>query len=586
MQPSRNLGLGKPAGSVMAAALTVIALHVAAFGHTPAVSPATRSNAGSAPASRALVQFHLAFSAKAGNSPADGRMFLFIAKTSTPEPRLQTTDYRGCTPFFGVNVDGLNPGQWVTIDDGVIGYPLEHLHDLPEGDYYVQGMLNIYTTFNRSDGHVVKMHMDHWEGQQFQVSPGNIYCDPVRVHITPDADQTVSLLLDRVIPPILTPPDTDYVKRIKFQSPILSRFWGQPIYIGATILLPRGYDTDQKMFYPVNYEQGHFSTAAPGHFASATTTPPGTPGQGKDGANQPVSFSEAWQSDHYPRMLYVTFQHPTPYYDDSYAVDSPNVGPYGTAITQELIPYIESHFRAIPKPWARILSGGSTGGWESLALQIFYPDYFGGTFSACPDPVDFHFFQLVDIYNWPNAWYRRDGWVEIPIPGDCDVNGVPLSTMKQQLDYEVALGDHGRSGQQWAIWEAVYGPLGDDGYYRPLIDPGTGSIDKLVAEYWQDHMDLTYYLRTHWAGIGTKLDGKIHIWVGDMDTYYLNDAVHLMDTFLRGTTNPAYGGSIVYGPRMPHCWSGPDPLAERLRRMAEYIHSRQPAGSDSSWWSS
>jgi len=283
-------------------------------------------------------------------------------------------------------------------------------------------------------------------------------------------------------------------------------------------------------------------------------------------------------------MLYVTFQHPCPYYDDSYAVDSPNTGPYGQALTEELIPYIESRFRAIGKPYARILSGGSTGGWEALALQIFYPDFFGGAFAYCPDPVDFHFFQAVNIYDWPNAWSRKEGWTEVPIPGDRNSDGIILSTMKQQMNYERARGDHGRSGEQWDAWQAVFGPLGDDGYFRPLIDPETGAIDKQVAAYWREHMDLTQYLRTHWSRIGQSLTRKLHVWVGDMDTYYLNNAVHLMEEWMNSATSPPCGCSVVYGPRKPHCWPGPFTLAERIKLMAEYVAERSPRDQDLSWW--
>ncbi len=369
------------------------------------------------------------------------------------------------------------------------------------------------------------------------------------------------------------PADTEHVKHVKFQSPLLSKFWGHPIFIGATILLPRDYGQNQGVSYPVNYEQGHFSTANPGRFVEAAPD-----------AKEANEFTKAWLSDKFPRMLYVTFQHPTPYYDDSYAIDSPNTGPYGQAITQEMIPYIESHFRVIPQPYARVLSGGSTGGWEALALQILYPDYFGNTWSACPDPVDFHFFEMINIYEWPSAWYRKAGWVEVPIPGERNQDGLVMSTMKQQLSYERALGDHGRSGEDWDEWQAAYGPAGDDGYFKPLFDPQTGAINKEVAAYWRDHTDLTHYLKTHWTEVGPKLVGKIHIWVGDMDSFYLNNAVHLLDDFLSSTTNPPYGGSIVYGPRKPHCWAGPLSLPERLKVMAQEIAAHAPRDADTSWW--
>ena len=254
------------------------------------------------------------------------------------------------------------------------------------------------------------------------------------------------------------PKDTPWVKHVRFESPLLSKFWGRPILIGATILLPKDYDRDSGVQYPVNYEQGHFSTQPPGGFAERAEPKPDATERQKERARRQEEFSKAWQSGAFPRMLFVTFQHPTPYYDDSYAIDSPNMGPYGQAITQELIPYIEKNFRAIPQPWARILSGGSTGGWESLALQIFYPDYFGGTFSYCPDPVDFHYFEMVNIYDWDNAWYRKDDWRKTPIPGERQPDGLVLSTMREQLKYEQAMGSGGRSGEDWDCWQAVYGP--------------------------------------------------------------------------------------------------------------------------------
>ncbi|HYL99442.1 MAG TPA: alpha/beta hydrolase-fold protein [Blastocatellia bacterium] len=546
---------------------------------------ASPNNAPSAGRQRSTtLKFEVSFPSTVRNEPTDGRVFIIISKRESPEPRLQIHDYSDVTPFFGVNVDGLRPGQRTVVDDSAYGYPLERLHEIPAGDYYVQALLNVYTTFHRADGHVVKMHMDHWEGQQFQISPGNLYSNPSRIHVEPGAGGTFKLSLDNVIPPIADSPDTEYVKHIKIQSQLLTKFWGQPIYLGATILLPKDYNSNPAVYYPVNYEQGHFSTAPPGRFQVSDSLPENASDQMKARVETMQEFSRQWVSDKFPRMLYVTFQHPTPYYDDSYAVDSPNVGPYGTAITQELMPYIESHFRAIPKPWARILSGGSTGGWESLALQIFYPDYFGGTFSYCPDPVDFHFFQIVNIYDWPNAFYRETGWVKVPLPGERDINGVVLSTMKQQFDYETARGDRGRSGEQWAAWEAVYGPLGDDGYFKPLIDPGTGEIDRQVADYWRAHMDLTNYLRTHWTEMGPKLTGKIHIWVGDMDTYYLNDGVHVLDDFLSKTSNPPCGCGITYGPRKPHCWVGPENLSERIKAMAQYIAEHAPKDADLSWW--
>ena len=537
---------------------------------------------GVASAAETSLRFELTFPASVRSEPADGRVFVIISKTMDPEPREAIKGYRA-VPFFGEDVEGLAPGRAAVVAGHSEGYPIERLSDLPAGDYFVQGLLTLYTTFRRADGHVVKMHMDQWEGQEFERSPGNLYSEPRRMHIDPKRGGTVRLTLDRVIPPIVVPPDTDYVKHVRFVSPLLSKFWGHPILIGATILLPRDYEKNNGVAYPVLYEQGHFSTAAPGHFGESVELKPDASEREKARAREREAFPKAWLSDGFPRMLRVTFQHPTPYYDDSYAIDSPNTGPYGRAITEELIPYIETHFRAIREPWARLLAGGSTGGWEALALQVFHPEFFGGAFSFCPDPVDFHSFQIVNIYDWDSAWRRQDGWLSVPLPGERDTNGVVLSTMEQQLKYERARGNHGRSGEDWDCWQAVYGPVGDDGYFAPVFDPGTGAIDKKVAAWWRDHTDLNAYLQRHWSEIGGKLAGKLHIWVGEMDTFYLNNAVHLLEEFLK-TTTPSWDGTVVYGPREPHGWTGGLSQVERFKAIAEYAASRAPGAADRAWW--
>jgi hypothetical protein len=534
------------------------------------------------------LKFELSFPAGVRQEPADGRLFVVISREGQPEPRLQfgkSGDQYRSTPFFGEDVEGLKPGQWAAVGSTALGYPIARLADLPAGDYSVQAMLNVYTTFHRADGHTVKLHADQWEGQDFQISPGNLYSEVRKMRLDPRRGGAVRFTLEKKIPPLPIAADTAHVKRVRFQSPLLTKFWGQPIFLGATVLLPRDYEKDGSVSYPVNYEQGHFSTGAPGGFSESTQpAPAGATEREKERARAREDFSRAWLSDRFPRMLYVTFQHPTPYYDDSYAVDSPNNGPYGQAIMTELIPYIETHFRAIRQPWARILSGGSTGGWESLALQVFHPDDFGATFSACPDPVDFHGFQIVNIYDWDNAWHRDTGFLRVPLPGERDTEGVVRSTMEQQLKYERALGPGGRSGEDWDCWQAVFGPVGKDGYFQPLFDPETGAIDKSVAAYWREHSDLTAYLQKRWSEIGGKLAGKIHITVGDMDTYFLNNAVHRLDDFLATTTNPPWGGTILYGPRKPHCWAGPLSLAERIKQMAQHAANHAPKDADRSWW--
>lgn len=514
--------------------------------------------------------------------PVTGRMFIVISKTDSPEPRLQVGSWRSHVEFLGHDVQGLEAGQSVTLDSLTMGYPLKSVRELPAGDYFVQALLNVYTRFQRADGNVIWAHMDQWEGQQFNRSPGNLYSAPRRFHLDPLSGYEIRLSLDQTVAPTPMPPDTTYVKHIKMQSKLLTQFWGQPIYVGATVLLPEGYDAHPNAHYPVLYEQGHFSLNPPLGFNEAAAATPAAPREGRISGQD---LYKRWTGAGFPRMIVVTFQHPTVYFDDSYAVNSANDGPYGDALMTELIPYLESQFRIISQPYARVLSGGSTGGWESLALQVFHPDFFGGTWTFYPDPVDFSRYQIVDIYNDNNAFLAPGYDPPVPErPMERTSEGQVDVTLRQMSQLEDVMGSHGRSGQQFEAWEAVYGPVGTDGYPKPLWDKSTGKIDPQVAAYMRDHgYDLRYYLETNWAKIGPQLVGKLHIYCGDMDNFYLNLAVYRLENFLARTSNPPYGGSFEYGrPMKGHGWS-PLNQAEMLRVMADTITRSAPAGADNSW---
>jgi hypothetical protein len=406
--------------------------------------------------------------------------------------------------------------------------------------------------------------MDQWEGQSWRRSPGNMYSEPVRVRIDPAEGGTVRLVCDQVIPPIEQPADTEYVKRFRIRSRILSDWWGQPIYLGATVLLPKDYDQHPDVRYPVNYIQGHFSTRAPGGF-------------GRGGA-----FDDYWLAEDTPRFIYVTLQHPSPYYDDSYGVNSENNGPYGDAIMEELVAEVERRFRIIGEPWARHLSGGSTGGWIAVAMQVFHPDFYGACWASCPDAVDFRAHQIVDIYEDDNAYFIEHDWTRVERPNHRRPDGNIVSMMKDENHYELVAGDGSRSGGQWDIWEATYSPVGPDGYPMRIWDKLTGEIDHEVAAYWRENYDLRYILERDWAVLGPRLRGKIHIYTGDMDSYYLNNAAHMMAEFLESTTDPHYDGEVVFQPLAPHCW-GPRG-AELHEKMVAHIEQYAPAGADLTSW--
>jgi hypothetical protein len=520
--------------------------------------------------------FTVSFPAAAHAGPITGRVFVMISRTDSmprfgsqqkvaAEPRMQIG--RTGVPVFGRDVERLAPAQSATIDATDLGSPVESLKDLPAGDYFVQALINVYTEFHRADGHVVWMHNDQWEGQHMTTSPGNLVSEVRKVHLDPAAGFAIHLETSRVLPPVEVPADTKWVKRIKIESPMLTKFWGQPIYIGAVILLPRDYETST-ISYPVHYIQGHFSINAPNGFA--------------DDPNN--AFYQEWTKENFPRLIDVTFQHPTPYFDDSYAVNSPANGPYGDAIMQELIPYIESHFRIIKEPWARILSGGSTGGWEALALQLYHPDFFGGTWAYCPDPVTFSDVEGINVYKDVNAFYKQYDWRREPTANSRTLQDEVNLTSQQKNYFEATLGSHGRSTEQLDIWESIWGPLGKDGYFEPAWDHRTGEVNHAVVQYWSDSTDLLHYMQRNWAVLGPKLVGKLHVYVGSWDTYFLDRGTREMEAWLKTTTNPHYEGFFMYGDRKPHCWTGPVTPAQRHVEMAQYLLTVKPEATTTPWW--
>ena len=518
-----------------------------------------------------------------------GRVFVVLARESAPEPRLQAGGVIS-VPFFGKDVEALRPGSPVVVDRSALGYPLRSLDQLPAGDYYVQALLSPYTKFARADGHTIWAHMDEWEGQQFNRAPGTLVSAVRRLHVDPRRGTRLRLDLTRVLRPVDVPPDDPYVKRVRIRSEILSKWWGHPIYLGAVVLLPKGYTDHPDVRYPTVWLQGHFTLNAPFDFTLDSTPEPESVRQARidrtDHRESGFEFARSWLSDGFPRMVAIRILHPSPYYDDSYAVNSANNGPYGDAILQELIPYLEHQFRVIPAPYARVLTGGSTGGWEALALQIYHPDFFGGTWVYYPDPVDFRRYELVNLYADTNAFLiERNPWITAERPSERKADGQPVVTIRQENQLNNARGSRRRGGENFAIWEATYGPTDKDGYPAPIWDDATGTINRSVAEYWKAHdYDIREYLERNWTKIGPSLVGKIHVLCGDMDNYYLNLAVYLLEDYLAHRATPPYGGYFKYGrPMKGHGWQ-PTSNADLVREMAGHVARNAPADQPPGAW--
>jgi hypothetical protein len=550
----------------------------------------------------AKIKFAISFPQERSTTPLDGRMLLLISTNNTNEPRFQINDGANTQLIFGIDVDGLQPGQEAVIDASVFGYPLKSISEIPAGEYHVQALLNKYETFRRSDGHTVKLPMDQGEGQRWNAKPGNLYSTPKKVTFDPQKNEVIKVSLDKEIPPIPPPQDTKYIKHEKIQSKLLTEFWGRPMEIGACILLPEGFDSHPEARYPLIIMHGHF----PYTFGGFRETPPdqdlkpdyserfSLAGYNKIQQEYAYQFYKDWTGKDFPRVILIEIQHANPYYDDSYAVNSANLGPYGDAIVYELIPFIEKKYRGLGKGWARFMYGGSTGGWEALAAQIFYPDEFNGCYAACPDPIDFRAYTIVNIYDHKNAYYVDGQWKKTPRPALRNYLGEVSSTLEQTNQRETVIGAHSRSGDQWDIWQAVFGPVGEDGYPKPIWDRMTGEIDKSVAQYWKDHYDLSAILQRDWKTLGPKLQGKIHIYVGDMDNYYLNNAVYLIEAFLESTKDPYYAGEVDYGDRAEHCWNGDHTRPNALSRLryhqmyipkaVERMMKTAPLGADLKSW--
>jgi hypothetical protein len=543
--------------------------------------------------------FSVSFPKARSGKPLDGRIYLLLSTDPSDEPRNQINDTPKSQMIFGVDVDGLQPGQTKSVDASAYGYPIKSLRDVPAGEYYVQALLRRYETFHRSDGHTIKMAPDRGEGQHWNIAPGNLYSKPVKMTLSKSS--TISISLDQEIPPIVPPADTKYIRHLRIQSDLLTKFWGSPVFLSANVLVPEGFDEHPNVRFPLIISEDHFNA----DFAGFRTDPPDPnlkpdyserfhmSGYNRIQQQEAYKLYQTWSGPNFPRVLIAEINHANPFYDDSYAVNSANLGPYGDAIETELIPAIEKQFRAIAQGWARFVYGGSTGGWESMAVQMFYPDHYNGAFIACPDPVDFRAYVTTNIYEDKNAFFLAGAHTDIQQPAMRDYLGHTLISMQGVNQYELALGDHARSGEQFDIWQAVFGPVGADGYPAPIFDKETGVIDPKVAAYWKEHYDLSAILQRDWPTLGPKLQGKLHIYVGIGDNYFLTDAVYFLEDFLK-TTSPPYDGEVKYGARAEHCWNGDPNLPNYLSRLhyhtmympmiLDRMQKTAPPGADLTSW--
>lgn len=463
---------------------------------------------------------------------ATGRMLVVLGRRNRPEPRL-TIGRTGmdAPPVLGCDAPGFGTGKSVTLDQNAVIFPIAQLASLPPGDYFAQAIFDTNLDLKGPN------------------SPGNLYSRPRRVHLDPKLGGSIRLFLEQQVPPEAPPAETEEVKFVRLESKLLSAFHGRPMYLRAGVLLPAGYQQEPQRRYPLRVHTGGFGTRYTAVMGMTAFRPRG---------NGPAAGE--------PRLVLLHLDGAGPF-GDPYQVNSDNNGPYGDAITQELIPYVEQKFRCIGQPAARFLDGASTGGWVSLALQIFYPDFFNGAWGYCPDSVDFRQFELINIYRDDNAYINRFGFER---PSMREINGDIRFTLRHECQIENVLGygnNWTTSGKDWCSWNAVYGPRGADGRPVGLWEPQTGKINRAVVEHWKKY-DLRLVLAQNWPTLAPKLRGKLYVWVGDADDYFLNNAVHLLNDFVK-QANPPFDGRIEITPRAGHGHGGlteTQMLAEMARR--------------------
>ncbi len=486
------------------------------------------------------LRFEITLAAGLLEKPQNGRLFIVLGKGPQPEPRMLIgRTGMDAAPVFARDVNEFSTGKTGVIDNSCVAFPIENLSQLPAGDYFIQALFDYNPDLKSLN------------------APNNLYSAVQRATLDPTKGDVIKVELTKKIPDEQLPTDTESVKFVKVKSELLSKFHGRPIYLRAGVILPKDFDKDPSRKYPLRVHVGGYG--------SRFTTVQRLMSQGS-------GFYQAWNDDATPKMILLQLDGDGPY-GDCYQVNSANNGPYGDAVTQELIPYIEQKFRGLGEPFARVVDGGSTGGWVSLALQVFYPDFFNGTWSYCPDGVDFRGFQLINIYRDKNAYLNQYGFER---PSNRDVNGETRYTIRHECQMENVMGagdSWTMSGEQWGAWNATYGPRSADGRPRPLWNAKTGELDASVIEHWKKY-DLRMTLEKNWATLAPKLKGKINIWVGEADNYFLNNAVHMLDDFL-AKASPSVEARIFYGAGKGHCWLG---LTERqlIDEMAARIEKMRP----------
>jgi pimeloyl-ACP methyl ester carboxylesterase len=439
------------------------------------------------PAMAAKLLFRVTIEEGLLESPRSGRLFIMLSRKKSPAPRMGPNWFRP-EPFLRADVTDFAPGEARVIDAGADAF-LVDLSDVPDGPLYAQAVLACAE-----------------DQPGLGTAPGNLFGPVKRIDVPANFEGTltVPLLLDQEVPDPTLKASPVRHRLVEYPSPLLSEFHQRPVHHRARVILPEGYHDQPERRYPVIY-------MIPG-FNGNHLTPywrrlvADTPSRHESDSLEPVRFIRVMLDSRCGWGHHVF-------------ADSETNGPRGRALVEEMIPYIERHYRTIDEPTARFLTGHSSGGWASLWLQIRYPEVFGGTWSCAPDPVDFRDFQQIDLYAEENMFFTAEGRRR-PLARKGPIPVIWYDTFSRMDDVV------GRGGQLRSF-EAVFSPLDEDGLPKKLWDRQTGRIDHQVAEAWKEY-DINLVLRKNWRQLEPKLRGKLHIDCGLADTYYLDGAVELL----------------------------------------------------------
>ncbi|HEY7900710.1 MAG TPA: alpha/beta hydrolase-fold protein [Caulobacteraceae bacterium] len=435
-----------------------------------------------------------------------GRLLIF-AEPAVGGPPVKAVAPRFDAPeavaIAGQDIHDAAPGATVEVDADLSAFP-KAFSALPPGPYHIQAVLDVHRHYAYAGPEAAD-----WVGPVADITLPAGGLARLDHQLPAESDWPAA-------PPAASAAQAAEwasaradTTEIDFASPALSAFWGRPIHMRGWVVVPPTYAAHAEERFPTVYYTHGFG------------------GRLRYLAHTAIEVHAAMAKGEMPPMIWVLLDESGPTGTHEFA-DSVNNGPWGQALTAELIPDLERRWRMDGRPSGRFLNGHSSGGWATLWLQTRYPKLFGGTWSTSPDPSDFHDFTGIDLYAANANVYRRPDGAAYPLVRD---HGKVLESFSQYARSEAVEGE---VGGQIASFDWVFSPRGADGRPEPMFDRVTGTVDPQVVAYWREHFDIAYRVARDWPVLRPDLDGKIHLIVGTADTFYLDGAAHRLKAALDG----------------------------------------------------